>query len=121
MSASLRKSRAKVYAYGEVGTAGVIDSVYYLVPSSAADASWWTARMTPTGRELTTGMKPEHRIDAVFSFDARVDVRVDSAVVLQDLAATEEAYIVRAVLPRDYGRNEVQVYAERVVDLILTP
>jgi hypothetical protein len=121
MSASLRKFRAKVYAYRDIGTAGAIDSGYYLVTSPNPDDSWWCSRATPSGQEVTVGMRPEHRADAVFGFEAHVDVRVDSAIVLRDQTATEEAYIVRAVLPRDYGRNEVQVLAERVADLILTP
>jgi hypothetical protein len=121
MSVSLRKFRAKVYEYSDAGAAGDIDSVYYLVPSTAADQCWWCSRALPTGREVTVGMKPEHRLDAVLGFAAYVDLVPDSAIVLNDGTADEEAYIVRAVLPRDHGRDEVQVLAERIAELILTP
>jgi hypothetical protein len=31
-----------------------------------------------------------------------------------------DSFVVRAVLKRDYGRDEVQVYAERTVEQTLT-
>jgi hypothetical protein len=77
VSASLRKFRALVYEYDDVGSSGEIDSGYYLVPSTAADQAWWCARVTPTGEEVTVGMKPEHRIDAVLSFSTGVDIAPD--------------------------------------------
>jgi hypothetical protein len=121
VSVSLRKFRALVYEYTDVGTGGEIDSAYYLVPSTASDQAWWCSKATPTGHEVTVGMKPEHRVDAVLGFAAYVAVAPNSAIVLNNGTADEEAYMVRAVLDRDYGRNEIQVYAERVTDLILTP
>lgn len=121
MSASLRKLRALVYEYENAGSAGEVDSTYQLTTSPASDNGWWCARAMPTGREVTTGMKPEHRVDAVFNFAANVPVDIHSAIVLNNGTDQEEAYMVRAVLVRDYGRDEVQVLAERIAELILTP
>lgn len=121
MSASLRKLRALVYEYKDGGTGGEIDSTYLLTVSGDADNAWCCARGMSSGRETTTGMRPEHRIDAVFNFAANVPVDIHSAIVLNNGTDLEEAYMVRAVLARDYGRDEVQVLAERVAELILTP
>ena len=116
MSISLRKFRALVLAYADAGSDGVPDSTYTVVDSGDEDQLWWCSRIAPSGREVTTGMQPDHRIDAVFGFAAECPIAADGALVCDG-----ESYQVRAVLTRDYGRDEVQVYAERVVELALTP
>jgi hypothetical protein len=68
----------------------------------------------PTGHETTIGMKADHRVDAVFGFAVECPIEVNDAIV-----ADGNAYLVRSVLPRDYGTDETQVLAERVVNLNL--
>jgi hypothetical protein len=92
-----------------------VDSVYLIKSSGDADDMWWCSRTAPTGREVTTGMQPDHRVDAVFGFDAAVPVAVDDAIHCDGVS-----YVARAVLPRDYGRDEVQVLAERTVEQVLS-
>lgn len=108
MSISLRKFRALLFDYRDAGSEGDVDSTYELVTSGDSDDAWWASKAAPTGREVTTGMQADHRVDAVLGFAAEAPVTEDGAVVIE---STE--YLVRAVLPRDYGRDEVQVYAER--------
>jgi hypothetical protein len=115
MSVSLRKFRALVLEYRDAGTGGNVDATYLAKDSGDADKSWWCSRIPPTGREVTTGMRPEHRVDAVFGFAAAVPVTSDDAIICDGAS-----YLVRAVLERDYGRDELQVYAERTVELALS-
>jgi hypothetical protein len=51
----------------------------------------------------------------VFGFAAAVPVTSDDAIICDGAS-----YLVRAVLERDYGRDELQVYAERTVELALS-
>ena len=115
MSVSLRKFRALVLEYHDAGSEGDVDATYLVKASSAADQSWWCSRMAPSGREVTTGMQPDHRVDAVFGFAAEVPIAVDDAIVCDG-----DSFVVRALLSRDYGRDEVQVYAERTAELTLS-
>jgi hypothetical protein len=115
MSISHRKFRALVLEYHDAGTAGQVDSTYLAKSSGDADDMWWCSRIPATGREVTTGMQPDHRVDAVFGFAAACPVAFDDA-----LHCDGQSYSVRAVLERDYGRDEVQVYAERVVEQVLS-
>jgi hypothetical protein len=115
MSLSLRKFRALVLEYHDAGSAGNVDSTYLVKASSDTDQMWWCSRIAPTGREVTTGMQPDHRVDAVFGFAAACPVVVDDALLCDGAS-----YAVRAVLERDYGRDELQVYAERVAELALS-
>jgi len=115
MSVSLRSHRALVLEYHDAGTDGEVDSTYLVKTSGDADDMWWCSRIAPSGREVTTGMQPDHRVDAVFGFAAEVPVAFDDAI-----RCDGESYLVRAVLTRDYGRDEVQVYAERVAELALS-
>jgi hypothetical protein len=111
VSASLRKFRGFVYDYADVGAGGEIVAAYQLHASGAADGAWWCARAVPTGEEVTTGMAADHRIDAIISFSAHAPVGDDSAVVVDGVT-----YLVRAILARDYGRDELEVWCERVAD-----
>jgi hypothetical protein len=115
MSVSLRRFRALVLQYEDVGSGGELDSAFLIRDSGASDKSWWCARAAPTGREITIGMKPEHRIDAVFGFAAEVPVGILDGIICGGVS-----YRVRAVLPRDTGVDETQVYAERVAELALS-
>lgn len=115
MSASLRKFRALLYDYVDMGTPGSMDSQYQLTSSGAVDDAWWCSKAQPTGREVTTGMQPDHHVDAVFGFSAYAPVTEDGAIVVDGVQ-----YLVRAILARDYGRDEVQVYAERAVETLVT-
>jgi len=115
MSISLRRFRALVLEYHDAGTAGAVDSTYLVKSSGDADDMWWCARLNVSGREVTTGMQPDHRVDAVFGFAAEVPVAVDDAIICDG-----QSYLVRAVLERDYGTDEYQVYAERVAELVLS-
>lgn len=116
MSASLRKFRALVFTYADVGSEGTQDSVYLVEDSGDSDQMWWCSKGIPSGRETTRGAKPEHTVDAVFGFAAGAPVNVNSAILCD--GAT---YVVRSVLTRDYGRDELQVLAERVTNLSLEP
>lgn len=115
MAISLRTHRAKLFEYHDAGSEGAIDSTYLVIASSASDERWWCSRIAPTGREVTTGMQPDHRVDAVFVFDKRSPVAVDNAIECDD-----ESFLIRAVLTRDYGHHEVEVHAERVAELALS-
>jgi hypothetical protein len=114
MSVSLRKFRALVYEYHDAGSEGVVDSTYLVRSSGDDDDAWWSSIAAPSGHETTIGMKADHRVDAVLGFAAECPIEVDDAVVVEGAS-----YLVRAVLPRNYGTNEVQVYAERNVNLNL--
>jgi len=116
VSISQRKFRALVFEYHDAGTQGQVDSTYLVKTSGDADDAWWCSRNAPTGREVTTGMQPDHRVDAVFGFAAEVPVTVDDAILCDGAS-----YQVRVVLQRDYGRDELQVLAERVAELALSP
>lgn len=111
MSVSLRKFRAYVYDYSDTGTGGEIVPTYLLHASGAADGAWWCARAVPTGQEKTTGMAADHRIDTVLNFSASAPVADDSLVIVDSVS-----YLVRAILARDYGRDELEVWAERAPD-----
>jgi hypothetical protein len=113
VSASLRKFRASVYTYSDAGSGGLLVARYTKSASTDADGDWWCARMQPSGREVTVAMKAEHRIDAVFGFAAHAPVTENGAIVCDSVS-----YLVRAVLERDYGRDEVQVYAERAAETL---
>lgn len=115
MSISLRTRRALVMAHVDAGTAGEVDTAYQVVTSGDADQAWWCSVSVPTGREVTTGMQPDHRVDAVIGFAEACPVAEDYALLIG-----ADAYVVRAVLPRDYGRDEVQVLAERQMELTLS-
>ena len=115
MSVSLRKFRAFVGEYHEAGSQGAVDSTYLVKASSAADGMWWCSRIPPSGREVTTGMQPDHRVDAVFVFSKQAPLAVDDAILCDGAS-----YVVRAVLVRDYGHDEMEVYAERIAELALS-
>lgn len=108
MSISHRKFRATIFDYEDAGTNGELDSTYELVTSGDGDDAWWASRGQPTGRETTIGMKADHRVDAELGFSAVVPVTEDGAVVVDGVE-----YLVRAILARDNGRDEVQVLVER--------
>jgi hypothetical protein len=114
MSVSLRRFRALVFEYHDAGTAGEVDSTYLIKTSGDADDMWWCSRMPASGREVTVGMQPDHHVDAVFGFAAHVPIDKDDVI-----RCDGQSFSVRAVLDRDYGRDEVQVYAERKVELVL--
>lgn len=115
MSVSLRSRRAKLFDFVDAGTEGEVDSAYALVTSGDADDMWWCSKAQPTGREVTTGMQAEHRVDAVFGFHAEAPVTINGAIHCEG-----ESFLVRAILPRDYGTDEIQVFAERQVGQTLT-
>ena len=114
MPISLRTHRAKLFEYHDAGSEGSVDSTYLQIDSAASDFRWWCSRISPTGREVTTGMQPDHRVDAVFVFARTSPVAVDNAIECDG-----ESFLIRAVLTRDYGHDEVEVYAERVAELEL--
>jgi hypothetical protein len=111
VSVSLRKFRAYVYDYSDTGTDGEIVPTYLLHASGAADGAWWCARAVPTGREVTTGMAADHRIDSVLNFSAHAPINDDSLVIVDGVS-----YFVRAILARDYGRDELEAWVERAPD-----
>lgn len=109
MSISHRTHRAAIYTQTDTGTAGVAVKTWTRQNSTATDKLWWCARSLPTGRELTVGMKPEHRVDAVFSFSAAVTALTTDSLIVEDGVQ----YAVRAVLPRDHGHDEIKALCER--------
>ena len=109
MPVSLRKFRAIVATYTDTGSDGVVSSTYTKSASSDSDGLWWCAKGVPSGRETTTGMKADERIDAVLEFSAQAPVQRDCLVEIDS-----QQYMVRSVLRRDYGRDELQVLAEFV-------
>jgi hypothetical protein len=60
-------------------------------------------------------MQPDHRVDVVLGFASECPIQPDYTVLLD----TGTAYVVRAVLIREEGRDEVQVFAERIVEQVL--
>lgn len=115
MPISLRTHRALLFEYHDAGSEGSVDSTYLVVASSAADEKWWCSKINPSGSERTIGMQPDHHVDAVFVFDAHTPVTNDGALLCDG-----ESFAIRAVLPRDYGHAEIEVYAERKAELVLT-
>lgn len=112
MSASLRKFRALIGHYVDVSVEPGIEVAEYAVdPSPDVDGMWWCSVSQPTGREVTVGMRPEHRIDVILGFAAHAPVEVPGASRVAGVL-----YLHRAILNRDYGRDEVQVYAEKSLD-----
>jgi hypothetical protein len=111
VSASLRKFLASVYTYSDAGSGGLMSSRYVKSASSDAHGDWWCARAQPSARELTIAAAAGHRLDAVFNFAAHAPVSENGAIVCDSVQ-----YLVRAVMERDYGRDEVQVLAERAVE-----
>lgn len=99
-----------MYAYTDSGSGGVVTSTYTRVNSTAADRLWWCSRGVPTGFEPTVGMRPEERVDAVLGFAGEVTGVTRDSLVL--IGTTQ--YMVRSVLPRDYGTDEIQALCENV-------
>lgn len=116
MPLSLRNHRALVLAYADVGTQGVLDSGYRVRDSGAADKMWWCMRMPTSGREVTTGMQPDHRIDQAFEFAFHCPVTVDDVILCEG-----ESFTVRVVKHHDYGTDVKLVGAERTVESALVP
>ena len=114
MSVSLRTHRALVFEYHDGGSQGSVDSTYLVVDSGDADQRWWCSRIETGGRETTVGMQADHRYDAVFGFSAECPIEADGAIVCDGVS-----YAVRGNVRRDYGRDEIQVFAERDEDLAL--
>lgn len=109
MPVSLRRFRAIVATYSDSGSDGVVASTYAKSASGDSDGLWWCAKGLPSGRENTIGMKADERIDAVLEFSAEAPVQRDCLVSIDS-----QQYMVRSVLHRDYGRDELQVLAEFV-------
>lgn len=109
MSASLRNTRAAVYTYTRGGSGGrVVSSFTKATNPLAADGNWWCHVAMPTGREVTVGMQPEHRIDVVLEFGPDAPVSDTGALVIDTVE-----YLIRVVLPRTHGQPAQQVYASR--------
>jgi hypothetical protein len=108
VSASLRRFRAQIGTYRDAGTQGDVVAQYLRVSSGETDHLWNCSLAQPTGREVTTGMKAEARVDAVIGFLGEVTVTESGAIRIDGVD-----YLVRAVLDRPYGRDEIEVYAER--------
>ena len=109
MSVSHRKFLAIIATYSDTGSDGVVTSTYTKSASPDSHGLWWCSKGVPTGYETTTGMKADERIDVVLGFAAEAPVDRDTLV---EIDGTQ--YMVRSVLSRDYGRDEVQVLAEFV-------
>lgn len=120
MPISLRTHRAKLFEYHDAGVEGSVDSTYLVIASSAADERWWCSKVDTSGREVTTGMQPDHRIDAVFVFSAYAPV-IDPGGSDIAIECDGASYLIRAVLPRDYGHDAVEVHAERIAEMELAP
>jgi hypothetical protein len=120
MSISDRRLRATLFTTVDIGTQGETDQVYLIVPSAASDQAWWATRAIPRGDESTVGVRPEHRVDAVIELSAAVPIDSNSAIIIERGTTRAETYMVRSILRRDYGRDVLQVLAERVADRVLT-
>lgn len=114
MSTSQRRYRALLGRYVDVSVeTGVASAEYEAQPSPDADGLWWVGLQRPTGLEITVGMKPEYRIDAVLNFASHAPVEIPGASRIDGVE-----YIHRAVLPRDHGRDELLVLAETSQDAL---
>lgn len=111
MSISQRKFRVDLYDFVRGGgtSNGRVASQYRRVASSSTSGKWWAAKTNPSGREATSGMKAEHRLDVIFTLSARAPVTEAGLIALDGTF-----YYVRWMGERDYGHDEVQVYGERV-------
>jgi hypothetical protein len=120
VSLSLRTRRAQVFAYADVGTDGVIDSVYTpILPSDGTDA-WWCSEGYEGMGESTVARSPEHTMQGVFVFSDESPFASLTPGVNYALLIDGGTYHVRSVRPARYGTNELIVSAERVVGLDLT-
>ena len=100
---------AIIATYSDTGSDGAVIATYTKSASPDTHGLWWCSKGVPTGHETTTGMKADERIDVVLGFAAEAPVDRDTLVEIE-----ARQYMVRSVLERDYGRDEVQVLAEFV-------
>lgn len=108
-----RRHRARVYTYADAGADGAMESQYVQQPAPDGNGDWWCAKAEPSGRERTLVATAQHDIDAVFEFHDYVPVSDNGLIV-----ADNEAFLIRSIQPRTNGRAEVQVFAERTVDVL---
>lgn len=119
MPISLRTHRAKLFEYHDGGTEGSVDSTYLVIASSAADERWWCSKLDTSGHEVTTGMQPDHRVNAVFVFSKHAPLESPDGFNV-GIDCDGASYLIRSIMPRDYGHDEVQVEAERIAEMELT-
>jgi hypothetical protein len=112
MSVSHRTFLGAVYAYNDAGADGAMASTYAAVLSPDTHGLWWCAKGVPTGRESTLIGAADHTLFAVLNFAAESPVEQDSLVIIEQVQ-----YLVRAVLVRDYGRDDLQVLVERTEEV----
>lgn len=115
MAISLRKFRALVLEYHDAGSEGEVDSTYLVKMPTDGGLMWWCSFNETSGREVTTGMQPDHRVSAVFCFSKECPIAFDDAILCDG-----RSYRVTSAMPRQYGTDEIQVDADRVTELELT-
>lgn len=120
MTISLRKFRASIYWYVDLGVDGRSDPAYIKQVSSKADGAWWCSRSIPDGHEVLLGTKPEYRVEGKLGFSIGAPLQAPEgshvAIFMED---TQEIFFVRAVLRREHGQWERQVQVELQHDSIL--
>lgn len=110
---SLRVRSVAIYAYSAPQNADseIAESTYTRVPSTDPDGLWWAARGVPMGRQTYPTTAAQQVTEARYQFDAEAPV-TPTALLVDD----GEYWKVTAVLPREIGRDELQVLAVRVDD-----
>jgi hypothetical protein len=110
---SMRVRSVALYAYTAPQDAAseIAESTYTRVPSSDPDGLWWAARGVPMGKQTHPTTAAQQVTEARYQFASEVPVTPTSLLVDDG-----EYWKVTAVLPREIGRDELQVLAVRVDD-----
>ncbi|MES2524039.1 MAG: hypothetical protein V4617_15135 [Gemmatimonadota bacterium] len=111
--ASLRTRRVAIGAYSapvDAESAIAVDT-YTKVASGDDDGLWWAARGTRSGMQTAPTGAAQHVTQVVYAFDTEVPVTPDGIVIDGD-----QRLLITSVLPRDVGRDELQVLAVHVDD-----
>lgn len=82
MTIELRDQRARVYAFQDAGSSGIVDPTYVVLPSPDPDQAWWCRIEEPGGRELTVAEAAEHQSGAIVAFSDEVAVPLNGVIVL---------------------------------------
>lgn len=111
--ASLRSRSVKLYGYSAPvdATSQIAESTYTRLPSGDTDKCWWGTRGTTRGMQTHPTGAAQMVISAVYAFASEAPVQVNGLIV-----DGTEYHRITAILPRDIGRDEVQVLTVRVDD-----
>jgi hypothetical protein len=103
MTVSHKRYRARIGTYDRGGTGGRTNPGYV-----QQGTRWWCALMNPTGHEFSPGMTEEHVVDVLAVFGPNAPLTEEGVFEVGSVT-----YYIRAILPRKYGHDDVQVLGQR--------